>query len=116
VENGRLLRCGPAGTSEFEPLTLKKNTIALWLSFRLVQFASRRICFEVRQASKKRRRLNEKTSSGTQVVADIGKILESKAGADCKIRTSCGQVFELHRCILAGKTMELILDFNDGGC
>jgi hypothetical protein len=27
------------------------------------------------------------------VVADLGKLLESKAGADCKMKTSCGEVF-----------------------
>jgi hypothetical protein len=65
----------------------------------------------------KRRRLDE-TFGGTQeqVVADIGRILESKAGADFKIRTSCGKVFDVHRCILAGRLvvkkqiMELIND------
>jgi hypothetical protein len=34
---------------------------------------------------------------------DIGKILKSKAGADCTMKTSCGKVFDVHRCILAGK-------------
>jgi hypothetical protein len=53
------------------------------------------------QRAMKRRRLNE--TSGMQVGADIGKIIKSKAGADCTMKTSCGKVFDVHRCILAGK-------------
>jgi hypothetical protein len=97
----RLKKCGPPGTNEYQPLILNKGTVSLWLKFKFVEFVSKRM--DVLRALKKRR-LNE--SSGTQVGADIGKILESKAGADCKIKTSCGQVFDVHRCILAGKRNE----------
>jgi hypothetical protein len=97
----QFMKCGPPGTNEYQPLRLNKDTVSLWLTFKFVEFATKRM--DVLRALKKRR-LNE--SSGTQVVADIGKILESKAGADCKIQTNCGQVFDVHRCILAGKRNE----------
>jgi hypothetical protein len=89
-----------------EPLRVRKNRVALWLKLTLVQITSKRVGLEEGQRSAvKRRRLNE-TFGGTQeqVLADMGKILfESKAGADCKIKTGCGEVFDVHRCILAGK-------------
>jgi hypothetical protein len=95
------MKCGPPGTNEYQPLRLKKNTVSLWLKLKFVEFASKRM--DVLRALK-RRRVNDRC--GTQVGTDIGKILESKAGADCKIKTSCGQVFDVHRCILAGKRNE----------
>jgi hypothetical protein len=101
VESGQLLKIRPPG-NEYEPLILKKNTVALWLKFKFVHFASRRMDLDLEgQRAMKRRRLNE--TSGIQVGADIGKILKSKAGADCTMKTSCGKVFDVHRCILAGK-------------
>jgi hypothetical protein len=97
---------GPPGFNMFEPLRVRNNTVALWLKLTFVQITSKRVDFlEGQRAGVKRRRLNE-TFGGTQaeqVVADIGKIYESKAEADCKIKTSCGEVFDVHRCILAGK-------------
>jgi hypothetical protein len=85
------------------PLVPRKNTVSLWLQFKFVQFGWKRRV-ELEGGRVKRRRLDE-TFGGTQeqVVADIGRILESKAGADIKIRTSCGKVFDVHRCILAGR-------------
>jgi hypothetical protein len=85
----------------FEPLRLKKKTVELWLKFKFVHFVSRRMDLDLEgQRAMKRRRMNE--SCVMQVGSDIGNILTSKAGADCKIKTSCGKVFHVHRCILTG--------------
>jgi hypothetical protein len=95
------------GTNQYEPLRVRKKTVGLWIKFKLVQLVSKRVELEGQRAGVKRRRLDldETFFGGTQeqVVADIGKLLQSKAGADLKIFTSCGQVFDVHRCILAGK-------------
>jgi hypothetical protein len=79
-------------------LTVGDKTTALWLQMKVVQLGSKRV--ETLQEVKKRQ-LEE--ASGSQVVRNIGRILDSKAGTDFKIETSCGRVFHVHRCILAGK-------------
>jgi hypothetical protein len=92
-------------TNDYEPLRLQKDTVALWLKLRFVQIETM-VDFdfwevEEDRRANKRARMNE-ISDERKVVTDLGRILESKAGADCMIKTSCGKVFDVHRCILAG--------------
>jgi hypothetical protein len=93
----QLLKRSPAGCNQNEPLKLKKKTTALWLNLKFVQFASEVV---ENLPAVKRRKLNERSCS--EVVVDLGKILQSKAGTDFQITASCGRIFDVHRCILAG--------------
>jgi hypothetical protein len=97
----QLLKRGPARTrtcNQNKPLKLKKKTTALWLNLKFVQFASELV---ENLPAIKRRKVNERSCS--EVVVDLGKLLQSKAGGtDFKIRASCGRIFDGHRSILAG--------------
>jgi hypothetical protein len=93
----QMLKSSPPGCNKYECLRLKKTDVTLWLNLKVVQFASERV--ESLPAAK-RRKLDERSES--EVVVDLGKILQSKAWTDFQITASCGRIFDVHRCILAG--------------
>jgi hypothetical protein len=82
VEDGGVLKCGPPGTdNKNEPFQINEDAKGLWLKFKFVQFARKWVEVEGR-SSMKRRRMNE--VSGTQVGAEIERILESEQNVERK--------------------------------